>query len=86
MLCLIVLHASNTYSTKNVLILGDMNADCGYLSKRKRKQIHLRTDTEFVWAIPDRHDTTLGKGNCAYDSISDTIFQFFGMKNSDYLS
>ncbi|CAH8840918.1 unnamed protein product [Trichobilharzia szidati] len=64
-----VKHIIKDWRTQNVLILGDMNADCGYLSKKKMKQIHLRTDTEFVWAIPDRHDTTLGKGNCAYDRI-----------------
>ncbi|VDP04960.1 unnamed protein product [Schistosoma curassoni] len=44
-----------------------MNADCGYLSKKKMLQLHLRKDTEFIWAIPDKYDTTLGKGDCAYD-------------------
>ncbi|CAH8525092.1 unnamed protein product [Heterobilharzia americana] len=57
------------WQTQNILILGDMNADCGYLSRKKMKQIQLRKDTEFIWAIPDHHDTTVGKGDCAYDRI-----------------
>ncbi|XP_018649989.1 deoxyribonuclease 1 related [Schistosoma mansoni] len=55
------------WNIQNLIILGDMNADCGYLSKKKMSQLHLRKDTEFTWAIPDKHDTTLGKGDCAYD-------------------
>ncbi|RTG89540.1 deoxyribonuclease-1-like protein [Schistosoma bovis] len=55
------------WKTQNLIILGDMNADCGYLSKKKMLQLHLRKDTEFIWAIPDKYDTTLGKGDCAYD-------------------
>ncbi|CAH8521633.1 unnamed protein product [Schistosoma rodhaini] len=57
------------WNIQNLIILGDMNADCGYLSKKKMSQLHLRKDTEFTWAIPDKHDTTLGKGDCAYDRI-----------------
>ncbi|CAH8515567.1 unnamed protein product [Schistosoma margrebowiei] len=57
------------WKTQNLIILGDMNADCGYLSKKKMLQLHLRKDTEFIWAIPDKYDTTLGKGDCAYDRI-----------------
>ncbi|KAH8861337.1 Deoxyribonuclease-1 [Schistosoma japonicum] len=57
------------WNTQDLIILGDMNADCGYLSRKKMEQLHLRKDTKFTWIIPDKYDTTLGKGDCAYDRI-----------------
>ena len=48
----------------NVLILGDLNADCSYYNNEK--------ETEFDswnWLIKDDEDTTVAKSDCAYDRI-----------------
>uniref|UniRef100_A0A5K3F7E4 Deoxyribonuclease n=1 Tax=Mesocestoides corti TaxID=53468 RepID=A0A5K3F7E4_MESCO len=53
--------------TENLIILGDMNAGCGYLSNRKRELLSLRRDTTYKWLIGDDVDTTVAKSKCAYD-------------------
>lgn len=48
----------------NVIILGDLNADCTYYSNEK--------ETEFdnwIWVIKDEEDTTVSSTDCAYDRI-----------------
>jgi len=48
----------------NVLILGDLNADCSYYNNDK--------ETEFDnwnWLIKDNEDTTVSATDCAYDRI-----------------
>lgn len=48
----------------NVLIIGDLNADCSYYNNDK--------ETEFDnwnWIIEDNQDTTVSTTNCAYDRI-----------------
>ncbi len=50
--------------TGNVLILGDLNADCNYYNNNK--------ETEFdswQWLIQDSEDTTSSNSDCAYDRI-----------------
>jgi len=51
-------------TTGNVIIIGDLNADCTYYNNAK--------ETEFDnwnWVISDSEDTTSGNSNCAYDRI-----------------
>uniref|UniRef100_A0A667YZX7 Deoxyribonuclease n=1 Tax=Myripristis murdjan TaxID=586833 RepID=A0A667YZX7_9TELE len=56
--------------SKNVIFLGDFNADCGYLAKKNRKNVRLITDPAFIWLINDKNDTTVRKStDCAYDRI-----------------
>nr|CDS28709.2 transient receptor potential cation channel [Hymenolepis microstoma] len=55
--------------TENLIILGDMNADCGYLSKRRRESLRLKLDSNFKWLVPDEADTTVAASSCAYDRI-----------------
>ncbi|VUZ41657.1 unnamed protein product [Hymenolepis diminuta] len=55
--------------TKNLLILGDMNADCNYLSKTRRNKLRLKTDYNYKWLVPDGLDTTVASSSCAYDRI-----------------
>ncbi|VDK38205.1 unnamed protein product [Taenia asiatica] len=55
--------------TQNLILLGDMNADCGYLSKRDRVGLRLRTDHRYKWLIQDGMDTTVAESNCTYDSL-----------------
>ncbi|VDM32621.1 unnamed protein product [Hydatigera taeniaeformis] len=55
--------------TTNLVILGDMNADCSYLPKQAREALHLRTDYQYRWLITDGMDTTVAKSDCAYDRL-----------------
>lgn len=51
----------------NVIILGDLNAACSYMSDRDWKTNHLVNDKRFHWLISDCVDTTVNGGHCAYD-------------------
>ncbi|CAL9703547.1 unnamed protein product [Knipowitschia caucasica] len=58
------------WRTKNVMLLGDFNADCGYVAKKNRKKIRLMTDPDLTWLIPEGSDTTVREStSCAYDRI-----------------
>ncbi|XP_059800197.1 deoxyribonuclease gamma-like [Hypanus sabinus] len=58
------------WRAKYFIIMGDFNADCGYVPKKAWKNIRLRNDTNFVWLIGDETDTTVKEStNCAYDRI-----------------
>lgn len=48
----------------NVIIMGDLNADCGYYEP----QLH-RAFQGWDWIISDEMDTTAGNTVCAYDRI-----------------
>ncbi|KAH9498104.1 Deoxyribonuclease-1 [Bulinus truncatus] len=52
-----------------IIALGDLNADCGYLSGAMKKQMEIfQADGDFVSIIPDTEDTTVAVGtHCAYD-------------------
>lgn len=60
---------SRKLSSKNIILLGDLNADCKYVPKYKLKKLHLKRDKRFTWHISDDEDTTVSKTNCAYDRI-----------------
>lgn len=49
--------------TDDLIILGDFNADCGYLNKDAIDY------SPFIEIIPNDADTTTGATNCAYDRI-----------------
>jgi len=55
------------WNTDNILILGDLNADCSYASATALAGLTLRTDTGFTWLIGDEVDTTTISNDCAYD-------------------
>ncbi|KAL5106494.1 Deoxyribonuclease-1-like 2 [Taenia crassiceps] len=55
--------------TQNLILLGDMNADCGYLPARDRHKLRLRTDHQYKWLIEDGADTTVAASRCAYDRV-----------------
>ncbi|KAM9476081.1 deoxyribonuclease I-like 1-like isoform 2-T2 [Clarias gariepinus] len=58
------------WKTENVMILGDLNADCGYVTNKGLKKLKLRNDPKFLWLITDEQDTTVrDKTHCAYDRI-----------------
>jgi hypothetical protein len=51
---------------KNIIVLGDLNADCSYLSASD--SIAFR-NSHYIWGIPDGTDTTVSKNNCTYDHL-----------------
>ena len=53
----------------DVVILGDFNADCSYISDSDQANIRLWQDDRFVWWIGDDLDTTTKSTDCAYDRI-----------------
>ncbi|XP_072459360.1 deoxyribonuclease-1 [Notamacropus eugenii] len=57
------------WKTKDILFMGDFNADCSYVTSSQWSSIRLRTDPAFQWLIPDTADTTATTTNCAYDRI-----------------
>ncbi len=51
---------------KDFIMLGDMNADCSYLSPGDNLSLR---NASFDWLIPDGTDTTTKTTNCTYDRI-----------------
>ncbi|XP_033730171.1 deoxyribonuclease-1-like, partial [Pecten maximus] len=52
---------------KNILIAGDLNAGCSYVTTKEMKIISLRKDKRYSWLIGDDVDTTTSGSDCAYD-------------------
>jgi hypothetical protein len=64
------------YQTENpnepdIVILGDYNADCSYVSSEELWQSPMR-DSNYTWLISDSVDTTVSSTDCAYDRIVTT--------------
>nr|XP_057908604.1 deoxyribonuclease-1-like 1 isoform X1 [Doryrhamphus excisus]XP_057908605.1 deoxyribonuclease-1-like 1 isoform X1 [Doryrhamphus excisus]XP_057908607.1 deoxyribonuclease-1-like 1 isoform X1 [Doryrhamphus excisus] len=63
-------HVRKMWKTENIMLLGDFNADCAYLSKRNREKLRLLTDKSLSWLIKDKTDTTVrSTTSCTYDRI-----------------
>ncbi|XP_041860265.1 deoxyribonuclease-1-like 1 isoform X1 [Melanotaenia boesemani] len=63
-------HVRKMWKTENVMLLGDFNADCGYLAKKNRFKVRLITDKNLFWLIPENSDTTVrSTTSCTYDRI-----------------
>ncbi|XP_061700704.1 deoxyribonuclease I-like 1-like [Syngnathoides biaculeatus] len=61
---------SRKWKTQNAMILGDLNAACGYVTVKGWRAVRLRSDPKFRWLIGDEQDTTVReKTRCAYDRI-----------------
>lgn len=56
-----------TFFPQDIMLLGDFNAGCKYVSGSDWQQIRLFTDKSFHWLIPDEADTTVTHTNCPYD-------------------
>ncbi|XP_061412683.1 deoxyribonuclease-1 [Lethenteron reissneri] len=61
--------ARQRWGTDSIMILGDLNADCSYVTASDWGRIRLRSDSRFSWLIGDAADTTVGTTDCAYDRI-----------------
>ncbi|NXE06876.1 DNAS1 protein, partial [Lophotis ruficrista] len=58
------------WATDNILLLGDFNADCSYVTSAQWPSIRLRSLDACEWLIPDGADTTVAAStDCAYDRI-----------------
>ena len=55
--------------------MGDMNADCKYLSNTKYNALIFTTDDRFLWLIGKDNDTTVSDSDCAYDRYICCIFK-----------
>lgn len=58
---------SGLFNTPNILIAGDLNAGCSYISGQALKELSIRRDSSYIWLIGDNQDTTVGSSSCAYD-------------------
>ncbi|XP_035239451.1 deoxyribonuclease-1-like [Anguilla anguilla] len=66
----VFLAVKRKWKTDNIMILGDFNADGGYVSSRSMQAIRIRSDRNFHWLIRDDVDTTANTGNeHTYDRI-----------------
>ena len=61
----------------DVMMMGDLNADCGYVPQYRWAEIALKSDPSCHWLIGDEVDTTVSNTHCAYDryvlSIADNL-------------
>lgn len=66
----VFLDASQHWQSKDVILLGDFNADCASLAKKRLSKLLLRTEPGFHWVIADGEDTTVrASTHCTYDRI-----------------
>ena len=57
--------------------MGDLNADCSYLSNTKYNLLDLIIDTNYTWWINKLADTTTSNSNCAYDRLVIMVYNTY---------
>ncbi|XP_022325780.2 deoxyribonuclease-1-like [Crassostrea virginica] len=60
---------SDRFGVSNILIAGDLNADCSYISPSQLAALSIRRDPSYQWLINDHQDTTVSSSGCAYDRL-----------------
>lgn len=65
----VYLHVQQKWGLEDVMLMGDFNADCSYVTPSQWPSVRLRTSSTFQWLIPDTADTTATSTHCAYDRI-----------------
>lgn len=73
---------SSMWGLDDILIGGDLNAGCSYVSDSDWQNIRLKTDSRFLWAIGDGVDTTVTNSDCPYDRM---VLAGSGLRG-DYIS
>ncbi|XP_078604015.1 deoxyribonuclease-1-like [Branchiostoma floridae x Branchiostoma japonicum] len=63
----VYLDAVARWGIDNVMVLGDLNSDCSYVTSGEWAQIRLWTDPRFAWLVGNDADTTVSSTDCAYD-------------------
>ncbi|XP_022450443.1 deoxyribonuclease-1 [Delphinapterus leucas] len=57
------------WDLEDIMLMGDFNAGCSYVTPSQWSSIRLRRSPPFQWLIPDTADTTVTSTHCAYDRI-----------------
>ncbi|XP_045851612.1 deoxyribonuclease-1-like 1 [Meles meles] len=66
----VFLDVSQRWQSQDMILLGDFNADCASLPKKRLGELVLRTQAGFQWVIGDEEDTTVrASTRCAYDRV-----------------
>ncbi|XP_022062911.1 deoxyribonuclease-1 [Acanthochromis polyacanthus] len=65
----VVVDVRQRLNTNDIVLLGDFNAGCSYVSGSDWQKIQIFTDKSFHWLIPNDADTTVGHTECPYDRI-----------------
>lgn len=65
----VVTDVRSRWNTNNIVLLGDFNSDCKYVTSSGWDKIRLYTDKTFHWLITNDDDTTVTHTDCAYDRI-----------------
>ncbi|TKS92412.1 Deoxyribonuclease-1 [Collichthys lucidus] len=65
----VVTDVRKRWNTNDIVLLGDFNSGCSYVTGSEWQQIRLFTDKSFHWLITDEADTTVSHTNCPYDRI-----------------
>ncbi|KAF6123970.1 deoxyribonuclease 1 [Phyllostomus discolor] len=65
----VYLDVRQKWDMEDVMLMGDFNAGCSYVTPSHWASIRLRTIPTFQWLIPDTADTTVTPTHCAYDRI-----------------
>uniref|UniRef100_A0AAY5EWW5 Deoxyribonuclease n=1 Tax=Electrophorus electricus TaxID=8005 RepID=A0AAY5EWW5_ELEEL len=68
----VVLYTRQQWNTNDILLLGDFNAGCSYITANNWSKIRLYTNKSYHWLIPDSADTTTTDTVCPYDRIVST--------------
>jgi len=63
------------HADEELIVFGDFNADCRYLTQRERDEDRLLNDLNLYSYIDDSMDTTTSSTDCAYDRLLSTISQ-----------
>eukprot|EP00058_Branchiostoma_floridae_P020104 XP_002605594.1 hypothetical protein BRAFLDRAFT_127308 [Branchiostoma floridae] len=61
--------ALDRWGDEDILIFGDLNADCSYVGSSDWPGIRIWTDNRFQWLIGNEADTTVKSTHCAYDRL-----------------
>ncbi|CAI5674259.1 unnamed protein product [Oreochromis niloticus] len=77
----VVLDVRARWNTNDIVLLGDFNAGCSYVSRSAWQQIRIFTDKTFHWLITDAADTTVSQTACPYDRIVVTREMMRGVVN-----
>ncbi|KAK5599386.1 Deoxyribonuclease-1 [Crenichthys baileyi] len=75
----VVTDVRTRWNTNNIVLLGDFNSGCSYVTASDWQKIRLFTDKSFHWLIPDSADTTVTHTNCPYDRVVATADMLKGV-------
>ena len=82
---LVDVHAAvaQLWETNDIIILGNMHADCTYVNETDLGELTLRTDLQFSWLLGDDADTTVTSStDCAYDRCAQGRSQGGGRRHA----